>query len=66
MNGNTHFYHGNLYLTGDIHKGTFGASTGSWAEGKNLDDYFVMKGVKDFTVYILIMHQIYENYIMMI
>ncbi len=44
MNGNTYIYSGNLYLTGEIHKGTF--SGGSWSEQKNLNDYFVMKGVK--------------------
>ena len=46
MNGDTYIYNGNLYLTGDIHKGLFSASTGAWTEQKKLNDYFVMKGVK--------------------
>ena len=29
MNGDTYIYNGNLYLTGDIHKGLFSASTGT-------------------------------------
>ncbi len=33
MNGDTHIYNGNLYLTGDIHKETF-SSTGTWTEQK--------------------------------
>ena len=40
MNGDTYIYNGNLYLTGDIHKGTFSAS-GAWTEQKKLNDYFV-------------------------
>jgi hypothetical protein len=44
MNGNTYIYSSNLYLTGEIHKGTF--SGDSWSEQKNLNYYFVMKGVK--------------------
>ncbi len=39
-------HNGNLYLTGDINKGTFNSSTGTWTQQKNLNDYFVMKGVK--------------------
>ncbi len=35
MNGDTHIYSGNLFLTGDIHKGTFNASSGAWTEQKN-------------------------------
>ena len=46
MNGDTYIYNGNLYLTGDINKGTFNSSTGTWTQQKNLNDYFVMKGVK--------------------
>ena len=46
MNGDTYIYNGNLYLTGDIHKGLFSAATGAWTEQKKLNDYFVMKGVK--------------------
>jgi hypothetical protein len=45
MNGNTYIYSGNLYLTGDINKGTF-TSAGVWTQQKKLNDYFVMKGVK--------------------
>ena len=32
MNGNTYAYDGNLYLTGNIGKGTFG--TGNWTGSK--------------------------------
>ena len=46
MNGDTYIYNGNLYLTGDINKGTFNSYTGTWTQQKNLNDYFVMKGVK--------------------
>ena len=35
MNGDTYIYNGNLYLTGDIHKGTFNAVSGAWTEQKN-------------------------------
>jgi hypothetical protein len=45
MNGNTYIYSGNLYLTGDINKGTL-SNAGAWTEQKKLNDYFVMKGVK--------------------
>jgi hypothetical protein len=45
MNGDTYIYSGNLYLTGDINKGTF-TSAGVWTRQKKLNDYFVMKGVK--------------------
>ena len=44
MNGDTYIYDGNLYLTGNIHKGTY--SSGTWTGSKILNDYFVMKGVK--------------------
>ncbi len=44
MNGDTHIYNGNLYLTGNIHKGTF--SAGNWTGSKILNDHFVMKGLK--------------------
>ena len=44
MNGDTYIYDGNLYLTGNIHKGTY--SSGTWTTQKTLNDYFVMKGVK--------------------
>ncbi len=40
MNGNTYTCSGNLYLTGDINKGTF-TSTGLWTQQKKLNDYFV-------------------------
>ena len=46
MNGDTYIYNGNLYLTGDINKGTFNSSTGTWTQQKISNDYFVMKGVK--------------------
>ena len=45
MKGDTYIYGGNLYLTGDIYKGTF-STTGTWTQDKKLNDYFVMKGVK--------------------
>ena len=46
MNGDAYIYNGNLYLTGDIHKGLFNSVSGAWTEQKKLNDYFVMKGVK--------------------
>ena len=46
MKGDTYIYSGNLFLTGDIHKGAFNTTTGAWTEEKNLNNYFVMKGVK--------------------
>ncbi len=48
MNGDKHIYHGNVYFTGDIQKGTFSSSTGAWIEQKKLYDYFTMKGVQPF------------------
>ena len=45
MNGNTYIYSGNLYLTGDINKGSF-SSDGTWTQQKKLNDYFVRKGAK--------------------
>jgi hypothetical protein len=45
MNGDTYIYSGNLYLTGDIHKGTF-SSAGTWTEQKKLNFYLVMNDVK--------------------
>ena len=47
MNGNTYIYSGNLFLTGNINKGTFNSSTGTWTQQELLNDYFVMKGVKN-------------------
>ncbi len=47
MNGDTYIYNGNSYLTGDIHKGTFNATSGAWTDQKNLNNYFAMKGVKN-------------------
>ena len=47
MKGDTYIYDGHLYLTGDIRKGTFNATSGTWTEQKNLNNYFVMKGVKN-------------------
>ena len=46
MNGDTCIYNGNFYLTGDINKGTFNSSSGTWTQQKILNDYFVMNGVK--------------------
>ena len=59
MKGDTYIYNGNLYLTGDINKGTFNITTGTWAQQKKLNDYFVIKGVKIIMVYLLIQQQIY-------
>ncbi len=47
INGGTYIYNGNLYLTGYINEGTFNASSGAWTQQKKLNDYFVMKGVKN-------------------
>ncbi len=47
MNGDTFIYSVNLFLTGDIHKGTFNANSGAWTEQKNINNYFVMKGIKN-------------------
>ena len=47
MKGDTYIYDGHLYLTGDIRKGTFNATSGAWTEQKNLNNYCVMKGVKN-------------------
>ncbi len=38
--------YGNLYLTGDINKGTFNSSSAAWTQQKKSKDYFVIKGVK--------------------
>jgi hypothetical protein len=46
MEGDTYIHSGNLFLSGDIHKGTFNINTGAWTEEKNSNIYFVMKGVK--------------------
>ena len=46
MKGDTYIFDGNLYLTGNIYKGTFGEASGTWTGSKILNDYFVMKGVK--------------------
>ena len=46
MKGDTYIFDGNLYLTGNIYKGTFSESSGTWTGSKLLNDYFVMKGVK--------------------
>ena len=46
MKGDTYIYSGNLYLTGDINKGTFNSTNGTWTQQEKLNDYFVMKGVK--------------------
>jgi hypothetical protein len=47
MKGDTYIYSGNLYLTGDINKGTFNSTNGTWTQQKKLNDYFVIKGVKN-------------------
>ena len=46
INGGTYIYNGNLFLTGNINKGTFSPSSGAWTQQELLNDYFVMKGVK--------------------
>jgi hypothetical protein len=46
MNGDAYIHNGKFYSKGDIHKRTFNSSTRTWTEEKNLNDYFVMKGVK--------------------
>ena len=46
INGGTYIYNGDLYLTGDINKGTFSSSSGAWTQQKRLNDSFVLKGVK--------------------
>jgi hypothetical protein len=46
IKGGTYIYNGNLYLAGDIHKGTFNDDGGIWSNDEKLNDYFVMKGVK--------------------
>ncbi len=46
MNGDTQIYNGDLYLTGDIHKGLFNSVSLTWTEKNQLNDYFVMKGVE--------------------
>ncbi len=48
MEGDTYIYDGHLYLTGDIRKGTFNATSDLRTEQKNLNHYFMMKGVKIF------------------
>ena len=35
MKGDTYIYNGNLYLTGDINKGTFNITSGTWSQQKN-------------------------------
>jgi len=46
MKGDTYIYSGNLYLTGNINKGTFNSTNGTWTQQELLNDYFVIKGVK--------------------
>ena len=46
MKGDTYIYNGNLYLTGNIDKGSFNATSGAWTQEKILNDYLVIKGVK--------------------
>ncbi len=65
MKRDTYIYDGHLYLTGDIRKGTFNETSGAWTEQKNLNNYFVMKGVKNLHCLDIILLN-YWNYIMMI
>ena len=44
--GDTYIFDGNLYLTGDINKGTLNIASGTWTQEKKLNDYFVLQGVK--------------------
>ena len=46
MNGDTCICIGDFYLTGDINKGTFDSSSGTWTQQKISNDFFVMTGVK--------------------
>ena len=46
MKGDTYIYSGHLYLTGDINKGTFNSTNGTWTQQEKLNDYLVTKGVK--------------------
>jgi hypothetical protein len=46
MKGGTYFYNDHLYLTGDVNKGTFNTTNGTWTQQKKLNDYIVTKGVK--------------------
>jgi len=60
MKGDTYIYSGNLYLTGNINKGTFNSTNGTWTQQEILNDYFVIKGVKK-KVYQLNLQQNYSN-----
>ncbi len=42
-----------IYIKGDIHKGTFNASSGAWKEQKNSNNYSLMKGDEMFIVQII-------------
>ena len=46
MKGDTYIFDGNLYLTGNIYKGTLNSASATWTAQKTLNDYFVMKSVK--------------------
>ena len=46
MKGGTYFYNDHLYLTGDVNKGTFNTTNGTWTQQEKLNDYLVTKGVK--------------------
>jgi len=50
MKGDTYIFSGNLYLTGDIYKGTFNQTTGLWASIDKLNDFLVIKGFHDKTL----------------
>jgi hypothetical protein len=38
MKGDTYIFNGNLFLTGDINKGSFHATSGVWTKDKKLND----------------------------
>jgi hypothetical protein len=46
MKGDTYIYSGNLFLTGNINKGTFHSTNGTWTQRETFNDYFVTKGAK--------------------
>ncbi len=51
MNGDAYIYNCTLYLTGDIYKGTFNASSSARTH-KKINDYFVLKVLRQLTVQI--------------
>jgi hypothetical protein len=46
MKGDTYIFNGNLFLIGDINKGSFHATSEVWTQDKKLNDVFVIKGTK--------------------